>query len=153
MVVGSDNLQHNKYVRYYYFVVEEMFAQTQRQTTWFVTRKSIDVIFSGTHNGFAPHHRTGLGLSEKLLPQYLKELGYSTHLVGKWHLGFYKRAYTPLARGFDSHFGFWTGAINYFNHTARSSVSEPTDLFYSSAYHINKVQRTILKTKIRLISF
>lgn len=92
-----------------------------------LVRKSslkVDVIFSGTHNGFAPHHRTGLGLSEKLLPQYLKELGYSTHLVGKWHLGFYKRDYTPLARGFDSHFGFWTGAINYFNHTARSSVSE-----------------------------
>ncbi|CRL00636.1 CLUMA_CG013896, isoform A [Clunio marinus] len=60
----------------------------------------------------------GLPLHEKLLPEYLRALGYSNHIVGKWHLGSYKRVYTPLMRGFDSHVGPWTGHHDYFDHYA-----------------------------------
>ncbi|XP_054266641.1 arylsulfatase J [Macrosteles quadrilineatus] len=60
----------------------------------------------------------GLPLSERLLPQYLRDLGYTTRIVGKWHLGSYKREYTPTHRGFDSHLGYWTGHQDYFDHTA-----------------------------------
>ncbi|XP_072941442.1 arylsulfatase I isoform X2 [Epargyreus clarus] len=65
----------------------------------------------------------GLPLTEKLLPQYLKELGYRTHLVGKWHLGSYKREYLALNRGFDTHLGFWTGKIDMYDHTTQEKGS------------------------------
>ena len=46
-------------------------------------------------DGNAPE---GLGLNEKLLPEYLKESGYSTHIVGKWHLGNCNSSYLPQNR-------------------------------------------------------
>lgn len=58
----------------------------------------------------------GLPLEERTLPQALRDAGYRTAMVGKWHLGIYTPAYLPLQRGFDHHYGFYTGAINYNTH-------------------------------------
>lgn len=65
----------------------------------------------------------GLPLSEVLLPQHLSALGYTSHAVGKWHLGFFKKAYTPTARGFSTYFGFWNGYQDYYTHVVQASVS------------------------------
>lgn len=59
---------------------------------------------------------TGLPLDQKILPQYLKDMGYQTSLVGKWHLGFRQREYLPTSRGFDSFYGHLTGGIGYWDH-------------------------------------
>ncbi len=59
---------------------------------------------------------TGLPLDQTILPQYLKDMGYQTSLVGKWHLGFRQREYLPTSRGFDSFYGHLTGGIGYWDH-------------------------------------
>lgn len=64
----------------------------------------------------------GLPLSETTLPDYLKNLGYRNHIVGKWHLGHYREVYTPLHRGFDSHYGYWGGHQDYYDHTSVQGV-------------------------------
>ena len=39
----------------------------------------------------------------------------------QWHLGFFAKQYTPTYRGFKSHFGYWLGAGDYWDHTAEGS--------------------------------
>jgi arylsulfatase A-like enzyme len=62
----------------------------------------------------------GLPVDEWLLPQALKEVGYSTAIVGKWHLGHADRKYWPRQRGFDYQYGPILGEIDYFTHTEHS---------------------------------
>ncbi|MGD9920566.1 MAG: arylsulfatase [Pseudorhodoplanes sp.] len=63
-----------------------------------------------------PDQTYGLPTTERTLPQALREAGYSTALVGKWHLGHAKREYWPRQRGFDYHYGPLIGEIDYFTH-------------------------------------
>jgi arylsulfatase A-like enzyme len=58
----------------------------------------------------------GLPTDEWLLPQALKEVGYKTAIVGKWHLGHADRKYWPRQRGFDYQYGAVLGEIDYFTH-------------------------------------
>src|SRR5262245_61923859 len=60
----------------------------------------------------------GLATDEWLLPQALKEAGYTTAIVGKWHLGHADRKYWPRQRGFDYQYGPLLGEIDYFTHEA-----------------------------------
>ncbi|MDA0709587.1 MAG: sulfatase-like hydrolase/transferase, partial [bacterium] len=71
----------------------------------------------------------GLPPTGRSLPQLLKNSGYATALIGKWHLG-YKPEYSPNAHGFDYFFGFKSGYIDYYMHTARNG--QP-DLFENAA--------------------
>ncbi|CAK1598762.1 unnamed protein product [Parnassius mnemosyne] len=64
----------------------------------------------------------GLPLTEKVLPQYFKELGYATHLVGKWHVGQSRTKFLPTSRGFDNHFGHRGGFIDYYEYELQENV-------------------------------
>jgi arylsulfatase A-like enzyme len=55
----------------------------------------------------------GLPLSEAFMAKRLRQLGYATGLVGKWHLG-YPDEYHPNKRGFDWFYGCLQGSRSYF---------------------------------------
>ncbi len=61
----------------------------------------------------------GLPLSEKTIAEYMKENGYKTGVIGKWHLGD-NAQYHPNKRGFDEFFGFIGGAHPYMDPTINS---------------------------------
>ncbi|ETE71871.1 Arylsulfatase G [Ophiophagus hannah] len=56
-----------------------------------------------THN-FAMSSVAGLPLNETILAEVLKEAGYLTAMIGKWHLG-HHGSFHPSFRGFDFYFG------------------------------------------------
>jgi arylsulfatase A-like enzyme len=63
-----------------------------------------------------PSHTYGLPTDERTLPQALKDVGYNTAIVGKWHLGHASAKYWPQSRGFDHFYGNVTGEVDYFTH-------------------------------------
>lgn len=65
-----------------------------------------------------PGEALGLPPSHPTLASLLKRSGYSTCLVGKWHLGALPR-YGPLKSGYDQFFGVASGGADYFTHKNR----------------------------------
>jgi arylsulfatase A-like enzyme len=61
-----------------------------------------------------PSHTFGLPTDERTLAQALKDVGYQTAMVGKWHLGHADRKYWPQNRGFDHFYGNLVGEVDYF---------------------------------------
>jgi len=57
--------------------------------------------------GLPPEHPT--------LPSLLRDAGYRTALMGKWHLG-YPPPFGPLRSGYDEFFGPMSGGVDYFTH-------------------------------------
>jgi arylsulfatase A-like enzyme len=67
---------------------------------------------------------SGLPMTERIFPQFLKPAGYATCQLGKWHLG-PTPEWSPALRGFDEVFGFLgRGAHDYFK------LDDPDDPIY-----------------------
>ena len=63
----------------------------------------------------------GLPVGEITLADAMKEAGYVTGMVGKWHLGQHDK-FHPLNRGFDEFFGLLGAATSYANHAREDLV-------------------------------
>lgn len=69
-----------------------------------------------------PGTLAALPLDVPTLAEVLKEKGYSTHAIGKWHLGYARWQNTPVGRGFDTYLGYLQGAVDYYNKTVGASI-------------------------------
>ncbi len=56
----------------------------------------------------------GLAVGEVTVAERLRQAGYATGIVGKWHLG-EEEKFHPQKRGFQEFFGFLTGAHSFVN--------------------------------------
>jgi len=72
--------------------------------------------------------RLGLPPAHPTLPSILKEVGYRTALIGKWHLGM-PPDFGPLQSGYDHFYGFRGGSIDYFTHKSGPPDTDTEDLW------------------------
>jgi arylsulfatase A-like enzyme len=74
---------------------------------------------AGNDEPIATRHRgnpvLGLPPAHPTLPSLLRDAGYATALVGKWHLGFLPH-FGPLKSGYQEFFGPMSGGVDYFTH-------------------------------------
>ena len=70
----------------------------------------------------------GLPTQVRTLPEVLRSAGYSTHLVGKWHLGYCHLDYTPIRRGFDTFYGMMSQQSDHY--TREQAVNKYTGSGY-----------------------
>lgn len=80
--------------------------------------------------------QTGMAREEVTIAEVLKDAGYRTGIMGKWHLG-YKEEYNPVHQGFDQFYGFVSGNIDYHSHYDNAGIYDwwhNTDSLYEEGY-------------------
>ncbi|KAG7344145.1 arylsulfatase [Nitzschia inconspicua] len=77
-------------------------------------------LHTGIHHWLPASSTAGLPLEDETIADMLHRANYTTHAIGKWHLGFSQWEQTPTFRGFDSFYGFYSGGEDYFSHVAAS---------------------------------
>src|SRR6185437_6059857 len=94
----------------------------------------------GIHGALGPNARHGINANETTLAEMLKSKGYSTGMVGKWHLGHYPQ-FLPTRHGFDSYYGLPYSNDMWPHHPeAKSGTFPPLPLFDNETVIIKDVQ-------------
>ena len=79
------------------------------------------------------------------LPQLLKDAGYHTYMVGKWHLG-KAPDLIPAARGFERDFSLLDGAGSYWDMTNFTAAS-PQSVFTEDGHYLKRLPKDYYATK------
>lgn len=65
--------------------------------------------------------QVGMDTSQVTIAELLRQQGYATGIMGKWHLG-YKKAFNPVHHGFDTFYGYVSGNIDYHTHYDNAGI-------------------------------
>jgi len=107
--------------------IDELATTGARFTNWYsnspVCSPSRASLLTGRYPGNAgvrailAGHRKATGLTPEAptIATAVRDLGYQTAMVGKWHLGLAKEC-RPNQNGFDYFYGFMAGCIDYYSH-------------------------------------
>lgn len=85
-------------------------------------------------NTLAQAGSSGLPADQLTIAQRLKPLGYTTGVVGKWHLGFQEGLNRPLDKGFDEFYGLLGGGRSYWSQPTQEQGIWKNNQFYESQY-------------------
>ena len=94
----------------------------------------------------------GLPLEEKTIANRMKDAGYATIAIGKWHLGWREPEFRPTARGFDEFYGTMANSA-FFNvrlvDTRKSPEPTPVkdDSFYTTEAYADRAVEFIEEHK------
>lgn len=81
-------------------------------------------IRQGINGVFFPDSYTGIDASEVTIAETLKAAGYSTGIIGKWHLG-HMESFRPLKHGFQYYFGIpYSNDMNSVVYMRNNEVAE-----------------------------
>ena len=107
--------------------IDELATTGARFTNWYsnspVCSPSRASLLTGRYPGNAgvrailAGHRKASGLTPEAptIATAVRDLGYQTAMVGKWHLGLAEEC-RPNRNGFDYFYGFMAGCIDYYSH-------------------------------------
>ena len=99
----------------------------------------------------APNQRGAVGYEGYLnhrvatLPQLLKDAGYHTYMVGKWHMG-KQPDQIPAARGFERDFSLLDGAGSYWDMTNFTALT-PKSTFTEDGRYLTSLPKDYYATK------
>jgi arylsulfatase A-like enzyme len=66
-----------------------------------------------------------LDTNERTVAEALKEAGYFTALIGKWHCGEWLKEHLPMQQGFMHQYGHYGWGIGYYNHMIPHNAPVP----------------------------
>jgi arylsulfatase A-like enzyme len=88
-----------------------------------ITGRYQDRLRIGLEEPLVNNADVGLEPSHPTLPSLLKKAGYSTTLIGKWHLGALPK-FGPLKSGYDHFYGYRGGAVDYYSHASPAAQDD-----------------------------